>query len=330
MNHSEEKWGASSNISVGDGEDIWYKATVEAGEDHTWETWVEVTMPGDQEEELWDETALSGPEEQETLNKTTFIAPPPTSATRVLEALTIYPIFIEVTARLERKDAYALALSCKSILYAFNIEDPVSHRNIISRCTRKCQGPYLWGIPEQVFAPNYKEHEKLVREGSDIDIQACVKKNCLNDACKHCRQPPPFWSELRRRWICGKCLPARQSDGADIPPCSCASAGDIFCLECAIFMHNDDRSYYDLSEYCQSDYTEPADRTVCKNGERRVYNYTCWDCKQMGEPPYDGKFICRWCNGSLPYTDLNPYDIIPHSRESCRFQRSQTQGGGGF
>jgi len=82
-------------------------------------------------------------------------------------------------------------------------------------------------------------------------------------------------------------------------------------------MRKDDDYYYDFSDYLTFDRIEAADIKECKNGMRAVYYYTCWDCGETGEPPYDGAFICRWCNGRLPYTELIPWDIIPYSSQSC-------------
>ena len=82
-------------------------------------------------------------------------------------------------------------------------------------------------------------------------------------------------------------------------------------------MDNDDNSYYNFSEDRDSDCVETADIEGCKNGFRTVYYYVCWDCEETGEPPYDGAFICRWCNGRLPYTELAPWDIKHYSSQSC-------------
>ena len=82
-------------------------------------------------------------------------------------------------------------------------------------------------------------------------------------------------------------------------------------------MESDDDDYYDFSDYRTSDRIEAADIKECKNCFRAVYYYACWDCGETGEPPYDGVFICRWCNGRLPYTELNPWDIVHYCSQSC-------------
>ncbi|PWW76882.1 hypothetical protein C7212DRAFT_343910 [Tuber magnatum] len=232
-------------------------------------------MLDQQEKSSWDETVASFSEEQRACDETPSIPAPQASKTRALEALTIYPISSQVTACLQRRDVYALALSCRAIFHSLNIQDPVSHRSIISRCVQKCHGPYMWGLPEHVTAPSPGEHEKLVREGAEMDVRACVRKNCRNDVCQ-----------------------------------------------------SEDDNYYDFAAYRNSYRFEAADPIVCKNGERTVYYYSCWDCEEMAEPPYKGMFICRWCNGRLPYTELIPWDIIPYSKQSCRVRPDYSTGGG--
>ncbi|PUU81836.1 hypothetical protein B9Z19DRAFT_1121598 [Tuber borchii] len=133
-------------------------------------------------------TASTSLEEQETwneiLDRTLTVSPPLASKTRVLEALMSYPVSSGVTALLERRDIYALSLSCAAIFYALNIQDLVSHRAIISRCIRKCHGSYMGGLPEYVIAPRPSEHYKMAEEGKDMSIRECVRKRCWNDVCK--------------------------------------------------------------------------------------------------------------------------------------------------
>jgi len=173
----ENSWG---NRRVGtDNEDIlneWALASVPDLQAASF--WDESTSASsEEEEETWDET------DDETEDETPTILSPPASKTRVLEALMIYPVSSGVTALLERRDIYALALSCWAIFYALNIEDPISQCNIISRCLRMCHGPDRWGVPNNISALRQREHREILQEGKDVDVKACAKKNCWNDVC---------------------------------------------------------------------------------------------------------------------------------------------------
>lgn len=74
----------------------------------------------DFKQDSWDES------QSEMEGETPITLAPPASKTRVLEALIIYPVSSRVTALLERRDIYALALSCRAIFYTLNIADPIS------------------------------------------------------------------------------------------------------------------------------------------------------------------------------------------------------------
>lgn len=126
----------------------------------------------DFKQDSWDKS------QSEMEGETPITLAPPASNTRVLEALIIYPVSSRVTALLERRDIYALALSCRAIFYTLNIADPISWRSIISRCLRKCHGPDTWGVPNYISALCQSK-----QEGKDLDVKACVKKNCWNDVC---------------------------------------------------------------------------------------------------------------------------------------------------
>ena len=172
-------------------EDTWGESWVGNHKGDISKEWAWASVPNDsnlQEESFCDETASASPEGQEawseTLDGTLTVSPPPSSKTRVLEALMAYPISLGVTALLERRDIYALSLSCGAIFYALNIQDLVSHNAIISRCIRRCNGPYMGGHLEDIIAPRPSEHYKMVEEGKDMGVQACGRKSCWNDVCK--------------------------------------------------------------------------------------------------------------------------------------------------
>jgi len=170
-------------------EDAWEKTWVGNDEEDISKEWTWADL---QEESFWDETTSTNLEEQETLDEiwdeasdeTPTVSPPLASNTRVLETLMAYPVSSRVTALLERRDIYALSLSCGAIFYALNIQNLVSRRAIISRCIRKCHGPSMEELPEYIIAPRPSEHHKMVEEGKDMGVRACVRKSCWNDACE--------------------------------------------------------------------------------------------------------------------------------------------------
>lgn len=173
-------------------EDAWGKTWVGNNKGDISNQWGRASVsdcPDQQEESICDETVSTNLEEQEicdeTFDGTLTVSPPLASKTRVLEALMAYPIYSGVAALLERRDIYALSLSCGAIFYAFNIENLVSRRAIISRCIQKCHGPYsVKGLPEYIIAPRPSEHHKMIEEGEDMGVQACGRKSCWNDVCK--------------------------------------------------------------------------------------------------------------------------------------------------
>jgi len=162
-----------------DNEDILNKWTLASVPDlQAASFWAESTSTSSaEEEETWDES------EDESEGEAPIILAPPASKTRVLEVLMIYPVSSGVTALLERRDIYALAISCGAIFYALNIADPISQRSIISRCLRMCHGPDTWGVPDYISALCQSKNRKILQEGKDVDVKACVKKNCWNDVC---------------------------------------------------------------------------------------------------------------------------------------------------
>ncbi|PUU76747.1 hypothetical protein B9Z19DRAFT_1066390 [Tuber borchii] len=233
--------------------------------------WDESTSTSSEEEETWDES------EDEMEGETPIILAPPASKTKVLEALMIYPVSSGVTALLERRDIYALALSCWSIFYALNIEDPISRRSVISRSLRMCHGPDTWGVPNYISAPCQSKHRKILQEGKDVDVKACVKKNCWNDVCISSSVMGVLSSVLHSS-IAGNLHHWRANCGvAGYVATACQEGNRIRRYQNAPApprMRDDDNTYYGLPDDCNSDCIAAADIKECEQGQRTVYNYS--------------------------------------------------------
>ncbi|PUU81834.1 hypothetical protein B9Z19DRAFT_1121596 [Tuber borchii] len=191
----EESWGSNTWVGT-DNEDIlneWNSASVPDPQEMSfWDA--ESTNTSLEEQETWDETSDETWHEacdetwdetwDETADKTPTASLPPASKPSILEALAIYPISSGVTTLLERRDLNALALSCWSAFHIPNIEDPFSQCSTISWSIPKCQGRYMWGLPEYLSAPCPREHYEMEQEGKDMGTRACVRESCLNNVCK--------------------------------------------------------------------------------------------------------------------------------------------------
>ncbi|KAG0128372.1 hypothetical protein HOY82DRAFT_592875 [Tuber indicum] len=124
---------------------------------------------------------------QETEGSTNQNTPPSPPSTRVLEAISQYPISRHLITHLTREDVYNLARSNKNIYYTLNLQNGASHESMLARCIRTCPGPPCWGVPDGLHFIKPKEHRVLEGDpNEDMDVQMCSRKGCLRDSCKGC------------------------------------------------------------------------------------------------------------------------------------------------
>ena len=135
-------------------------------------------------------------------------------------------------------------------------------------------------------------------------------------AAYYCSLDAPAWSEKRRRWVCGECIKLRSGE-VGISECNCPTYTSRYCWQCSINTDRRDTQYYLHSLPLQFP-QDPGPGVQAKALLVPGFLYSCCDCKVVGSPPYGGGFVCGWCHGRMPYTELSPWDISPTSPESCR------------
>ncbi|PUU82904.1 hypothetical protein B9Z19DRAFT_1061449 [Tuber borchii] len=211
---------------------------------------------------------------QETESSTNQTRPLPT-LTRALNAISQYPITRHLIAHLPRKDVYNLALSHSAIYYTLNLQSRASHESVLARCIRTCDGPPCWGVPEDMYFIEPKQHKALEEDpGEDMDVQ-------IQSIAANTRQ-------------CGTRLAA-----AGYAPL--ALLFPQFPHECAIELANQDDVYYDFNNFMKHDRIPSPDPTCSKKSECADYCYSCWECGVKGSPPYGGFFMCGWCLGRVGF-----------------------------